>query len=77
MDYAAAKTELDSPPSEWFSSQKITFTDGEVAELKAGDSSVTAPTTGFSGAFLSHPTSSRGRVSLLVGLIASFLVFGY
>jgi hypothetical protein len=76
MDYATAKMELDSPPSEWFSSQKITFTDGEVAELKAGDSSATAPTTGFSGAFLSHPISSRVRFGLFVGLITGFFVFG-
>jgi hypothetical protein len=69
--------ELDSSPSEWFSSQKITFADGEEAELMAEDSYVTTPKTGVSVAFLSRPISSRGRFTLLVSLITGFLVFGH
>jgi hypothetical protein len=36
MDFATAKMELDTPPNAWFSSQKISFTNGEVADINAG-----------------------------------------
>jgi hypothetical protein len=44
MDFATAKIELDTPPNGWFSSQKITFTNGEVADLTPSALPTTPPT---------------------------------
>eukprot|EP00804_Cyclotella_cryptica_P028685 CCRYP_008196-RA/>CCRYP_008196-RA protein AED:0.04 eAED:0.04 QI:673/0.5/0.4/1/0.75/0.6/5/0/634 len=60
MDFATAKVELDTPPSGWFSSQKITFLNGEVADLTTGSSPPTAPPTARP---TSMPSGKAGKKS--------------
>ena len=46
MDFATAEETLETPPIDWFSSQKITFADGSVAdgsEVVEDTNSVTVP----------------------------------
>lgn len=61
MDFATAEMELDTPPNGWFSSQKITFTNGEVADITAGNMPPTATPT--SRAPTNAPSGKAGKKS--------------